>query len=211
MAKPCFWCDQSHCWDVILNIWIDVRSIDKLLQTTAEPEFDSFPMADSLDKEFSAQLYSHLGILHKICRSYKRDPDDRSDLFQEIIFNAWKSYPKFEGRSKFSTWLYRVALNTALYQNRKDRFFGKKVELELVQNHLQTEQKDDNTELLWMAINRLDESEKSIVVLYLEELPYKEISEITGLTEGNIAVKLNRIKSKMKKILQDYGAWRSKK
>jgi RNA polymerase sigma factor (sigma-70 family) len=164
------------------------------------------PMTDALAKQFSEQIYSHLGILHKICRTYKRDPDDRDDLFQEIVFNAWKSYPKFEGRSKFSTWLYRVALNTALYQNRKDRFFGKKVDLELIQHHVAVEVKDDNTDLLWMAINKLDELEKSVVVLYLEELPYKEISEITGLTENNVAVKLNRIKSKMKKILEDYGA-----
>jgi len=162
-------------------------------------------MTDDLAKQFSEQIYNHLGILHKICRTYKMDRDDRDDLFQEIVYNAWKSYPKFEGRSKFSTWLYRVALNTALYQNRKDRFFGKTTDLETAHS-LSAEVRDDNTDLLWMAINRLDELEKSIVVLYLEELPYKEISEITGLTENNIAVKLNRIKSKMKKILEEYGA-----
>lgn len=161
---------------------------------------------DTLAKQFSEQISNHLGILHKICRTYKKDPDDRDDLFQEIVCNAWKSYPKFEGRSKFSTWLYRVALNTALYQNRKDRFFGKTIGLEFIQNLVTSETKNENTDLLWMAINRLDELEKSIVVLYLEELPYKEISEITGLTEGNIAVKLTRIKSKMKKILEEYGA-----
>ena len=163
-------------------------------------------MTNPLAKQFSGQIAEHVGILRKICRTYKKDPDDRDDLFQEIVYNAWKSYPKFEGRSKFSTWLYRVALNTALYQNRKDRFFGKTIDLELVQNAVTAETKDDNTDLLWMAINRLNELEKSIVVLYLEELPYKEISEITGLTEGNIAVKLTRIKSKMKKILEEYGA-----
>lgn len=163
-------------------------------------------MSDPLAKQFSEQVSNHVGILHKICRTYKRDPDDRDDLFQEIVYNAWKSYPKFEGRSKFSTWLYRVALNTALYQNRKDRFFGKTIDLDVVHNSLTTDVKDDDTELLWMAINQLNETEKSIVILYLEELPYKEISEITGLTENNVAVKLTRIKSKMKKILEDYGA-----
>lgn len=163
-------------------------------------------MDNSLAAEFSELVYNHIGILHKICRTYKRDPDDRDDLLQEIIYNAWKSYPKFEGRSKFSTWLYRVALNTALYQNRKDHFFGKKIELDVVHNSVIADVKDENTDLLWMAINQLNETEKSIVVLYLEELPYKEISEITGLTENNIAVKLTRIKSKMKKILESYGA-----
>ncbi|HWA32738.1 MAG TPA: sigma-70 family RNA polymerase sigma factor [Cyclobacteriaceae bacterium] len=163
-------------------------------------------MNDALAKQFSEQIYNHLGILHKICRSYKKDQDDRDDLFQEIVYNAWKSYPRFEGRSKFSTWLYRVALNTALYQNRKDHFFGKTVDVELIRHNVAAEVKDDNTELLWMAINKLDELEKSIVVLYLEELPYKEMSEITGLTENHVAVKLTRIKSKMKKILEDYGA-----
>lgn len=163
-------------------------------------------MTDPLAKQFSEQVFNHLGILHKICRTYKKDPDDRDDLFQEIVYNAWKSYPRFEGRSKFSTWLYRVALNTALYQNRKDRFFGKKIDLDLVKNVIVADSKDDNTELLWMAINQLNETEKSIVVLYLEELPYKEISDITGFSEGNVAVKLTRIKSKMKKILEEYGA-----
>jgi RNA polymerase sigma factor (sigma-70 family) len=162
-------------------------------------------MTEGLAKEFSDQLVNHLGILHKICRTYKKDTDDRDDLFQEIIYNAWKSYPKFERRSKFSTWLYRVALNTALYQNRKDRFFGKTIDVELVHN-LVVEVNDDNTDLLWLAINKLDELEKSIVVLYLDELPYREISEITGLSENNIAVKLTRIKTKMKKILEEYGA-----
>ena len=162
-------------------------------------------MTDVLAKQFSEQISNHVGILHKICRTYKKDPDDRDDLFQEIVFNAWKSYPKFEGRSKFSTWLYRVALNTALYQNRKDHFFGKKIDIEILHN-TSVDVREDNTDLLWMAINRLDELEKSIVVLYLEELPYREISEITGLSENNVAVKLNRIKSKMKKILEEYGA-----
>jgi len=163
-------------------------------------------MSEPLAKEFSEQIYNHLGILHKICRTYKRDADDRDDLFQEIIYNAWKSYPKFERRSKFSTWLYRVALNTALYQNRKDRFFGKTIGLDDVHNIVAADVKDESTDLLWMAINQLTATEKSIVVLYLEELPYKEISEITGLTENNVAVKLTRIKSKMKKILESYGA-----
>jgi RNA polymerase sigma factor (sigma-70 family) len=163
-------------------------------------------MTEALAKEFSEQVSNHLGILHKICRTYKRDPIDREDLFQEIVYNAWKSYPRFEGRSKFSTWLYRVALNTALYQNKKDRFFGKTIDLDHVHNSVTADVKDENTELLWMAINQLNETEKSIVVLYLEELPYKEISEITGLSENNIAVKLTRIKTKMKKILESYGA-----
>ncbi len=162
-------------------------------------------MASDLAQEFSELVSNHVGILHKICRTYKKDADDRDDLFQEIVYNAWRSYPKFERRSKFSTWLYRVALNTALYQNRKDRFFGKKVDIEMV-HHVPEEPKSDDTALLWLAINRLDELEKSIVVLYLDELPYKEISEITGLSEGNVAVKLNRIKTKMKKILTEYGA-----
>jgi RNA polymerase sigma factor (sigma-70 family) len=163
-------------------------------------------MTDPLAKQFSEQISNHLGILHKICRTYKKDPDDRDDLFQEIVYNAWKSYPRFEGRSKFSTWLYRVALNTALYQNRKDRFFGKTVDVDALREQIAVEVKEDNTDLLWLAINKLDELEKSIVILYLEELPYKEISEITGLTENNIAVKLNRIKVKIRKILEDYGA-----
>lgn len=162
-------------------------------------------MIDSLANQFSKEIAAHKGLLLKICRIYRKDPDDQHDLYQEIILNAWHSYPRFEGRSKFSTWLYRVALNTALHQNRNDKFFGKTTTLDVVENHPHEESSDERIKILYQAITQLDPVERSIVILYLDELPYKEISEITGLTESNVGVRLNRIKTKMKTILSAYG------
>ncbi len=160
----------------------------------------------SVVQRFTSEILAHRGIIHKICRVYRRDADDRNDLYQEIVMNAWQSYARFEGRSKFSTWLYRVAINTALYQTRKDKFFGKMSDLDSAENQPEEISNEDDLRLLYKAIDQLDAVDKSIVLLYLDELPYKEISEITGLTETNVGVKLNRIKLKMKNILSAYGA-----
>lgn len=165
----------------------------------------TFVMTDGLAEKFSSEIVTHKGIVMKICRIYGASRDDADDLYQEIVLNAWLSYPKFEGRSKFSTWLYRVALNTALYQNRKNKFSGRFTGLEAVEHHASDDSDNEKTALLFHALAQLDEQEKSIVVLYLDELSYREMAEITGLTETNIGVKLNRIKTKIKNILSNYG------
>ncbi len=160
---------------------------------------------DTLAETFSAEIVRHRGIIFKICRVYGKGALDADDLYQEIVLNAWTSFPGFEGRSKVSTWLYRVALNTALYQNRKNRFAGKLTSLEVIENRAGDEAENEKSALLYAAIGRLDELEKSIIILYLDDLSYKEISEITGLTETNIGVKLNRIRMKIKTLLNSYG------
>lgn len=156
-------------------------------------------MTEALEKQFLDHILSCRGILLKICRSYCRDHDDQKDLYQEIISNAWKSYPRFEQRSKFSTWLYRVALNTALSDIRRDRFRGKTTDLDVVTNRAQAEGDDENIRLLYRAIGSLTPAEKSLAVLYLDDLSYHEIAEITGITESNVGVRLHRIKEKLKK------------
>jgi RNA polymerase sigma-70 factor, ECF subfamily len=163
-------------------------------------------MNTELKKRFSHEVYRHFGILHKICRIYKKDAADREDLLQEILLNAWRSYPRFEGRSKFSTWLYRVALNTALYQNRKDRLAGTLVPLEDRTLNIASDEDDETLKILYRAIDDLDPLEKSIIILFLDDLPYTEIAEITGLSVNNVGVKLTRIKTKIKKIIVEYGA-----
>ncbi len=160
---------------------------------------------EKLAEKFSAEIVRHKGIVLKICRVYGRGADDASDLYQEIVMNAWTSYRTFEGRSKFSTWLYRVALNTALYQNRKDKFAGKLTGLESIENKADDDGDSEKRTMLYAAIAELDPLEKSIVILYLDDLSYREISEVTGLTQTNIGVKLNRIKIKMKTLLGAYG------
>jgi RNA polymerase sigma-70 factor (ECF subfamily) len=165
-------------------------------------------MTDELKQRFSNEVFRHIGILQKICRIYKKDPTDREDLFQEILYNAWRSYPRFEGRSKFSTWLYRVALNTALYQNRKDKLTANLISLESRAFDPVEDEEDDTLKILYKAIDHLNPLEKSIVVLFLDDQSYSEIAEITGLSVSNVGVKLNRIKMKIKKIISDYGIGR---
>ena len=162
-------------------------------------------MTDELKQKFSDEVFLHVGILQKICRIYKKDPADREDLFQEILYNAWHAYPRFEGRSKFSSWLYRVALNTALHQNRKDR---KTDSLALLENSTVDpfeKEEVDTLEMLYQAIDHLNPLEKSIIILFLDDQSYNEIAEITGLSVNNVGVKINRIKAKIKKIMSDYG------
>jgi RNA polymerase sigma factor (sigma-70 family) len=161
--------------------------------------------AGSIADTFSAEIVRHRGIILKICRIYGKETGDAGDLYQEIVLNAWTSYPSFEGRSKFSTWLYRVALNTALYQNRKNKFAGKLTGLEAIENTANDDPENEKRTMLYTAIGQLDPMEKSIVILYLDDLSYREISEVTGLTENNIGVKLNRIKIKIKTLLDGYG------
>jgi len=161
-------------------------------------------MGDLMEKDFLRDIVSNQGIIIKICRIYRSTNVDREDLSQEIIYNAWRSYPNFEGKSKFSTWLYRVAINTALHQNRKNKVYKHIGKMEIVNSEM-VEEQNEQIELLYRAISQLKELEKSILLLYLEKISYKEIADITGLTETNIGVKLNRIKARLKNILSEYG------
>jgi RNA polymerase sigma-70 factor (ECF subfamily) len=161
-------------------------------------------MEKSLEKQFLEDIMKSRGIIVRICLIYRKDQVDRDDLYQEIIINAWNSYPSFKGLSKFSTWLYKVSLNTALSENRKNKFFGLLTNLDIIDNRASIDNHDEDTEALYHAIEQLDPLEKSIALMYLDDLPYKEISKVTGLTESNIGVRLNRLKSKIKSILIDY-------
>lgn len=144
----------------------------------------------------------HQGILHKVCRLYRDTREDQEDLFQEIIYQLWRSLPSFAGTAKFTTWMYRIALNTAMAAYRKSK-------PRLVLGHTFPEQADEDgnaerqhrEERMFAALKQLNDPEKALIALYLDELSYREIAELTGLTENNVGVKLNRIKTKIKKIL----------
>jgi len=133
---------------------------------------------------------------------YRDNPVDQEDLFQEIVFQLWKSFPSFRAESQVSTWMYRIALNTAIAVFRKNRLdisFQ-----ETVSDHPFAEGKDEmseNEERMYWALKRLNTSEKAVVSLYLEDYSYLEISEIIGISENNVGVRINRIKKKLKEIL----------
>jgi RNA polymerase sigma factor (sigma-70 family) len=142
-------------------------------------------------------------IINKICYSYTNNTDDRLDLKQEILIQLWKAYPKFNNNSQVSTWVYKVALNTAISNFRKVKnkisFAEYDIDkLNFCEDNTNTEL-DDNILKLYQLIYRLNDLEKAIMLLYLDNKVYKEIAEVVGITESNVATKINRIKSKLRK------------
>ena len=150
-------------------------------------------------KEFVDILNNHRGLIYKVCHLYCDDPEDRKDLFQEIVLQVWKSLGSFREESTIGTWMYRIALNTAITHFRKERRLGGKVSLTGIDipDLNDSNEKEDQLKELFKAIENLDRIDKSIILLYLEEKNYEEISEITGLTRTNVGVRLNRIKIKL--------------
>ena len=141
------------------------------------------------------------GIIYKVTRSYSSTSEDQKDLYQEIIFQLWRSYDKFRNESKKSTWLYRVALNTALtFSQRKKRDLGRElISVELFHKYNQTlEAKDDRIQLLYEHIQRLKPVNRAIMLLHLEGNDYEEIASIMGVTSTNVGTRLNRIRKKLK-------------
>jgi RNA polymerase sigma-70 factor, ECF subfamily len=159
-----------------------------------------------VEKEFIELLNKHKAILHKICNVYFFRNPSKEDYYQEIVIRLWKSYPSFKNQSAFSTWLYRVALNTAIDILRKENL--RPINIELSKNEYNISEDEypdgsDKKDLLYLAINRLSDAEKAIIILYLDDYNYKEIAEIIGVSENNAGVKINRIKNQIIKILEN--------
>jgi RNA polymerase sigma-70 factor (ECF subfamily) len=138
---------------------------------------------------------------------YGATEHDRQDLFQEIVIQLWRSYPSFRGDAKFSTWLYRIALNTAISDLRKQRRHITPVDPDLLPTQLQdiqyNKEKEEQLQILYTAINRLTEVEKALTMLYLEDKSYGEMEEILGIPQNNLRVKMNRIKEKLRKMTKE--------
>ena len=155
------------------------------------------------DKDFTRLIKENKRIIYKICNSYCSGKDDKDDLAQEIIYNLWKSFSSFNPEFKFSTWMYRIALNTAISFYRREKKFkdhdpiseGLIVFEEASADKTEVEK---NLGLLQDFINELKEIDKAIILLYLDNKSHREISEITGFTETNVATKINRIKDKLR-------------
>lgn len=152
----------------------------------------------TLEQTFTQQIQANIGIIRKVIQLYVDDPDDRRDLQQEILYQAWRSFPSFNGLSKFSTWLYKVSLNTVFtFRRRATRV--PTVALGPAQDHLPAsdEQGSGNAERLYDAIRQLAESERAVIILHLDGYSNDEIADIAGLTKNNVAVKLHRIKNEL--------------
>jgi RNA polymerase sigma-70 factor (ECF subfamily) len=153
--------------------------------------------------EFLKRLDEHKLIIYKICNSYCKNTSDRDDVAQEITYQLWKSYNHFNGSVKFSTWMYRVALNVAITFYRKTKTSEAIIQLteadtETEDNREDNSELEENKNLLQQFINELRELDKALMILYLEEKSYSEISEILGITETNVATRISRIKDKLK-------------
>jgi RNA polymerase sigma-70 factor (ECF subfamily) len=160
---------------------------------------------EELEHKFVTELQDNQNIVHKVCTLYTNDRDSHNDLFQEITIQLWKAYPKFRGEAKFSTWMYRVALNTAITLYRKSKKRIDTQDYESVIFKIKADEYDETEEqqlkLMYKAVRQLGDVDKALVFLYLEEKNYTEISETLGITEVNARVKMNRIKTKLRTIL----------
>ena len=142
-------------------------------------------------------------MIHKVCHIYCHHPADREDLFQEIVIQLWKAWPGFRRESRFTTWLYRIALNTAISGLRKNRAPTIYVEPGLLPQHLKDDsdhpEKEEKLSRLYEAIRELSELERAMIMLYLEDKSYEEMEEILGISQNNLRVKMTRAKEKLRK------------
>jgi len=159
-------------------------------------------------QQFLELVENHQGILHRICFVYADQLADRQDLFQEMVLQLWRSFGSFRAESDFTTWMYRVALNTALLQRRKasrrpDLTKGGDAEIAAVP--VAAAAPNDSVELLRACIRELPTLDRAIVLLHLEDRSYDEIAEITGLTRSNVSVRLVRLKERLRRMLEGKG------
>lgn len=156
------------------------------------------------ESEFIQLIQENQRIIHKVCSMYVQRVEDRDDLFQEITLQAWKSYARFKGDARFSTWLYRVALNTAITHFRKQKRNPLRQSEETVIDlqDTPTDPTEEQFQIMYKAIGELSEVDKALVLLYLEDYPYDDIAQMMGITANHVAVKMNRIKTKLQSITQ---------
>lgn len=156
---------------------------------------------ENKENEFVKLVNESQGIIHKVCRLYCDDQTHREDLFQEIVLQLWKSYPSFKGDAKFSSWMYRVALNVAIQDFRKEKkrkyLFLESFEFKEPSTIQKNHYKDERIEALHKAISNLDKIEKAIMMLHLDDVPNDEIAKIIGISQNYVRVKMTRIRTKL--------------
>jgi RNA polymerase sigma factor (sigma-70 family) len=160
------------------------------------------------EKQFEAHISEHQRLIEKVCHLYVFTEADRQDLFQEIVIQAWKAWPRFKGDSSFSTYLYRIAINTAIagLRKRKRKEFIQTREPDQLPEQLDDDnsaQAEENLRMLYQSIAQLNEVERAIVLLYLEDKSYREMESILGMTEGALRVKMSRIKDKLRELTKN--------
>ena len=162
-------------------------------------------------KQFTQVIKENEGIIIKVCSLYTFNPDDRDDLYQEIVYQLWKSFASFKAKAKLSTWMYRVALNTAIYFLKKEKKAIRTTPLEgsLLQfAEEMNKREEEKIQLLYQHIQLLSLLERGIILLYLESKSHEEIAEVMGLTTTNVGTRLSRIREKLKsQITKNQESW----
>ena len=160
-------------------------------------------MDQELENTFLKALEQNQEKLLRVCSVYATDPEEKKDLFQEALINIWQAMPSFEKKSSVSTWMFRITLNVCLrLQSRQEkrRYYYRKIDGITIENiPCEETSPEDHQRLIQLrkCIQKLNDADRAVITLYLEELPYKQISEITGLTENHVAVIVKRIKEKL--------------
>ena len=159
-------------------------------------------------RSFVDLVHAAQGILHRICAVYTQDGESRNDLRQEMLLQLWRSYSSFRSQSSFSTWMYRVALNTALMYRRRQKGHWLTVSIDDVspphtEGHAPED--DEDVQLLYQCIHELPRLDRAVILMQLEQKSYREIADVTGLSEGNVSVRIVRIKQKLRTMLEERG------
>lgn len=158
-------------------------------------------------EQFISIVRENQNLIYKTCFSYCQNTESRKDLQQEILIQLWKSFEIYDGRVKISTWIYRVALNTAISFYRRESKVKKKVTtlndeiIHLPDNYENSQQ--ENISMLYSFIDEMNELDRALILLYLDDYKYQEIADILGITETNVATKISRIKNKLKEKFND--------
>lgn len=163
------------------------------------------------EADFTALIERNQARLQRICRVYAQDRDDQADLFQEIVYQLWQALPRFRAEAQVDTFIYRVGLNTALTHVRRAR--RQPIASDDLSRHDRGHQPDWDQDLdqqqqlkaLYQAIDQLPKADRTLVLLYLEDLSYQEMADITGLSVNYVGVRLNRIKKKLAKTVDSEG------
>jgi RNA polymerase sigma factor (sigma-70 family) len=157
-------------------------------------------------RRFEALLQEHRKIVFKVARVYARGEEDRNDLAQEIAAQLWRSFPGYDETRRFSTWMYRIALNVGISHARRE--IGRIARFEPLDDALAEraegatiDEPDDRLRQMWTVIDALEPLDRALIVLYLEERSYAEIAEVIGISETNVATKLNRLKQRLRKAM----------
>lgn len=160
------------------------------------------------EQEFLNRIEKHKGILYKVSKMYMDNHHDQQDLFQEIVCQLWKSFDSFRNESQFSTWMYRVAINTAIVFLKKEKRKVDKYEIaseNIKEETDDSEIKENQIKHFYKAVQKLEKIDKAILFYQLEGFSHKEIGDNLGISEGNARVKLNRAKEKLKEIIKNQG------